>query len=128
LRVRAWNRPPVEVEELAHLDAAARQVLTRRVDVGDDELQTLSGTGLGCGDALPEGDRALRVRGRQLDYSEVVAGDDVGVRPPSEALVEALCPIDVGDGQRHDLELHVHSKSALHPARRFTAYVCAGHV
>ena len=38
---------------------------------------------------------------------DAVAEVEVGVQPPSEALVEALGPIDVGDGDRYDLELHV---------------------
>jgi hypothetical protein len=54
-RVRAWKKTPaVAVEHLTDLDAAADQVLTCRVDVGDDEFQTLSGAGLGRGEALPE--------------------------------------------------------------------------
>jgi hypothetical protein len=44
---------------------------------------------------------------RQLHHSESVALSDVGVEPPSQALVEALGPIDIGYGQRHDLEVHV---------------------
>ena len=56
---------------------------------------------------LPNAIEHSRVGGRELDRADVVAEVEVGVQPPSEALVEALCPIDVGDGQRHDLELHV---------------------
>src|SRR3954449_7283638 len=67
-------------------------------------------------------------RGRELHPSDVLAGAEVGVQPPPEALIEALRPIDVRDGQRHDLEPHVHALSALHPARRFAACVGAGHV
>jgi hypothetical protein len=36
------------MEHLTDLDPAANDVLTRRVDVGDEQLQTLSGAGLGC--------------------------------------------------------------------------------
>ena len=36
------------------------------------------------------------------------AGGEVGVEPPPQRLVELLGPIDVGDGQDDDLELHVH--------------------
>ena len=49
-------------------------------------------------------DRGLRLRRGHLHHAEVVAGADVGVQPPSQAQVEALGPIDIGDGQRHDLE------------------------
>jgi hypothetical protein len=47
------------------------------------------------------------MRRRQLNRPEGVANDDVRVQTPSEALVEALGLIDIGDGHRHDLELHV---------------------
>ena len=42
------------MEHLADLDPAADEVLTSCVDVGDDQLKTLSGAGLGIGEALPE--------------------------------------------------------------------------
>ena len=39
LRVRTGSEPGlVTVEQLAHLDAATNEVLTRRVDIGDDQL------------------------------------------------------------------------------------------
>ena len=76
------------MEESADLDAAADEILPGRVDVVDHELQALNRARLGGGQALPEGDRAGRMRGRQLDHPEVVADDDVSVQPPS--LVSAL--------------------------------------
>jgi hypothetical protein len=45
---------------------------------------------------------------RELQRPKAIAAGQVGVQPPSEALIEALCPIDIGDGQRHNLEFHVH--------------------
>jgi hypothetical protein len=72
-QVRSRNKtPPIAVEHLADLDAAAEEVRTRRIDVGDDQLQTLSGARLGCGEALAEGDRARRVRWRELRSSRSV--------------------------------------------------------
>jgi hypothetical protein len=35
---------------------------------------------------------------RHLDLPEVVADDQVDVQPPSQALIEALCAIDIRDG------------------------------
>jgi hypothetical protein len=61
------------VEQLAHLDAAADEVLARRVDVVDDQLEALSGARLGSREALPECDRAPRLRRCQLDRPDVVA-------------------------------------------------------
>src|SRR4051795_3925242 len=52
------------VERLADVDTAADQVLARGRDIGDHELQALSRARLSCGHALPERDRALRVRRR----------------------------------------------------------------
>src|SRR4029453_14221072 len=108
--IRAGKKTtPVAVEHLADLDAATDEVLARCVEVRDDQLQTLSGAGLGFGEALPECDRALRVRRRQLNRPDVIADDEIGVQSPSQALIEALGPVDIGDGQRYDLELHVHA-------------------
>ena len=36
-----------------------------------------------------------------VSWTPEVADDDVRVQSPPEVLVEALCPIDIGDGQRH---------------------------
>ena len=92
---------------LADVDAAADEIVPGGVDVLDHEDQPLSGSGLSRRAALAELDRALRVGRRDLHRPDVVADDQVDVQPPSEALIEALCPIDIGDGQRHDLERHV---------------------
>ena len=85
----------------------------------------LSGPGLGRRAALAELDRALRVGRRELHRPDVVADDQVDVEPPSEALVEALRPIDIGDGQRHDLERHVDRAQLRRLRRGGTAYVGA---
>ncbi len=98
---------PRRVEDSADLGAAADEVRSRRVDVADREQQALSRSRLGCREALPERDRARRVGGCELDHADVFADDDVRVQAPPEALVEALGPVDIGDGQRHYLEPHV---------------------
>src|SRR5690348_11324878 len=126
-------RALVEAGGPAHLDvadvhAAADEVLPGRVDVPDREDHGLSGARLRRRAALAELDRARRMGRRELHRPDVVADDQVDVEPPSEALVEALGPIDIGDGQRHDLERHVHPQAARRPARRSAAYVGAGHV
>ena len=96
--------PGAAFVHLADVDAAADEIVPGGVDVFDREYQPVSGPGLSRREALAEVDRALRVGRRELHPPEVVAGGKVGVQPPSEALVEALRPIDIGDGQRHDLE------------------------
>src|SRR6478672_3555072 len=68
-------------------------------------------------------DRALRMRRRELDHAEGITGHDVGVKAPSEPLVEGLGPIDIGDGQRDDLEPHVDAPRLHRVRRRSAAYV-----
>jgi hypothetical protein len=51
-----------EVEHLADLDVLGDQLRTRRIDVGDDQVQVLGRSGGGCGQALAELDRACRTR------------------------------------------------------------------
>ena len=114
-------------KHLADVHAAADEIGPGGVDVLDHQFQTLNGARLGCRDALAEVDRALRARRRELHRPEVVAGGKVGVQPPSEALIEALCPIDIGDGQRHDLELHVDGPHFRDLRRGIGARVGAAH-
>src|ERR671924_1955189 len=57
---------PREVLDLTGLDAAAAQLATRRLDVLHHELEALLRTRLHVGQALPDGNRARRARGRQL--------------------------------------------------------------
>src|SRR4051794_4452223 len=126
-RVLVEARGPADLH-LADVDAAADEIRPGSVNVLDREDHGLSGPRLRRRAALAELDRARRVGRRELHRADVVADDQVDVEPPPEALIEALGPIDVGDGQRHDLERHVHAQCALRPARRFAAYVGAGHV
>jgi hypothetical protein len=54
-RVRARKKlTPLAVEHLTDLDAAADEILARRVDVGDDQFHALSGAGRSCREALPQ--------------------------------------------------------------------------
>src|SRR5215207_2518381 len=124
-RLEAWG--PLLVY-LADVDAAADEIVPGGVDVLDREKQPVKGTRLSPQrDALAEVDRALRVGRRHLHRPEVVAGGQVGVQPPSEALIEALCPVNIGDGQRHHLERHVDRPRFRHLRRTCTAYVRATH-
>ena len=94
-----WNSSAGEVEHLAEpRSAAAADVLARRVDVLDREDQALHGPGLTRGESLAERNRTCRLRRRQLDGPKGVADDDVSIAPPTQALVEALGAIDIGDG------------------------------
>jgi hypothetical protein len=84
------------MEYLGDLDAAAEQLVAGGIDVGDDQIQTLSGAGCCCGDVLAEDDRAPGARRRKLDHAEVaIVGGEVGVEPPTQTAVKALGTIDV---------------------------------
>src|SRR5215470_9647668 len=95
------------VEHLADLNAAIAQLRSGGLKVGNDQVQTLGGTGPLCGDVPAEDDRATGARWRELDYAEVVFVGEVGVEPPSELRVELLRPIHIRNGQNDNLELHV---------------------
>ena len=55
-RPARWKRAPASalVEHLAHLDAAREQFVTRRLDVGDDQVQALGRAGRGRRDVRAE--------------------------------------------------------------------------
>ena len=61
------------------------ELVARRLDVGDDQLQALGRAGRGRRHALAERDRAARAGRRELDDAEGVADGEVGVGPPAEA-------------------------------------------
>ena len=95
------------MEHLGGLDAEARELVVRDLDVVHDQVQTARGAGRGVGDLRAELDRGARAGRRELDDAEAVVEREVGVEPPSEALVERLRAVGVGDGNHDDLELHV---------------------
>jgi hypothetical protein len=99
------------VEHLADGDAVAGELRAGRLDVVDDEVGAADRAGGGVGDAGAEVDRRRRPRRRQL-HDPGGAEHDVGVLAPAEGLVEVLGPVDVGDGQDHDFELHVHDRDS----------------
>src|SRR5687767_5206753 len=94
-----------EVEDLAHIDAAANKVAARGVDVVHCKHKLCRAV-FGRSDSLAEDDRGVRVVRRHLHAAEVAARN-VDVEPPAEFLVESFCAVDVGNAQKHDLQLHV---------------------
>src|SRR3954453_9377237 len=113
---------------LGDVDPAAGEIFPGGVDVLDRQVQPVKGSGFHRRDALAEMDRALRVGRRHLHLPEVVTDDQVDVQPPSQALIEALCAIDIRDGHRHHLERHVDRRELLHLGRTGSAYVDGAHV
>jgi hypothetical protein len=115
------------VVHVADVGAVPDEVGPGGVDVRDRENQPDRAPGPGRGEALAEVNRALRVGRRELHDPEVVADGKVGIQPPAEVLVEALGPVDVGDIQRHDLEVQIGGRRRGHLGRGGAAYVGARH-
>src|SRR5262245_26071569 len=114
--------------DLADVDAAIDQIMAGGLDVLDDQDVGLGGPRLSRRPApLAELDRAPGVRWGELHVPDLVAEDQVDVQPPAEALVEGLGPVNVGDGQRHDLEVHVHAETVGRLAGGLTDYVGTTH-
>ena len=95
------------MERLAHLDAASNQLGACCLEVIDDEERSLNRSRRGGREPLAEHDGARRAGRCHLHEPPVVAAGEIGVQPPTQALVEALGAIDVGHGNDDDLELQV---------------------
>src|SRR5258708_1038035 len=71
------------VEYLANLNAAAEQFLPRRLEVGDDQIQSLRRAGRRRGNVLAEDDRTTGARWRELDHAVVIARGIVCIQSPA---------------------------------------------
>ena len=106
VRTEPRARRPL-VEHLADLGAAAGELASRGIDVGDCQVQVLGRTGRGRRQALAELDRAPGAGRRELDDAEAAAAD-IGVEPPAEPPVELLRPVGIRDGDDDHFELRIH--------------------
>src|SRR4051794_22713055 len=93
----------------ADRDPSGRQLSPRGIGVGDHRQQALLRSRSHLRDALADHDRARRARRRELHEAQFVADAlvVVGVEPDLVD-VEGLGAVDVGDGNRHELEFHLH--------------------
>jgi hypothetical protein len=73
-------------------------------DIGDDQVQALSGARCRRGDVLAEDDRAPGALRRELDHAEVVTAVVVGVEPPPQPPLELFRAVDIRHGDDDDLE------------------------
>src|SRR5580693_3951866 len=110
------------VERLAHLHAASKQIVAGGLDVGDDQVQSLGAAGRRRGEVLAEDHRGAGARRRELDHAVVVAGGEVSVEPPTQAVVKALSAIDVRNWDDDDLELHVDRPCRTHSGSPWLSY------
>jgi hypothetical protein len=85
------------VEHLADFDAAPKQFFAGGLDIGDDQVKTLSGAGGGCGNVLAEDDRASGTRWSELDHAEIRAAVEFAVEAPPEFGVELLRAVNIRD-------------------------------
>ena len=76
---------------------------------------------------LPQMDGARRAGRGQLHYAAAITAGEVGVKPPTQTLIETLGAIDVGGWDNDDLELHVDHPSAGYVGRVFVADLCVAH-
>src|SRR5580704_16112970 len=110
--VRASVHVASAMEHLADLNAAPEQILSRGLDVSNDQIKALSGAGSRRRDVPAEDDRAPGARRRELNHAKVLTVVVVGVESPPEPRVELLRAIDIRDGDNDDFELHVDFRNA----------------
>src|SRR6185312_1084725 len=108
-----WER--WAVPDVAHVDPTTDEFVVCRFDVGDDQA-CLGRAGRGGRESLAESDRGPRAWGCELDDAKAVHRGDVVVEPPTQACIEVLGSVNVGDGDDLDLELHVDPRDARIPA------------
>ncbi len=109
--------------DVAHLDAAADELVVGRVDVGDDQ-SGFGRAGRGGRESQTERDRCPGAGRRELNDPKPVHRGDVVVQPPPQALVEPLGAIDVGHRNDVHLESHVDLPDVRVVAR---VYLGGGH-
>src|SRR4029077_10102288 len=112
---------------LAGLDTKGDELAVCRLDVGDNQVESLRRTGSSRRHLRTELDRAWGARRRVLDDAEAVLEREIGVEPPPQASVEALRTIDVGDRNDHDLELQVNSRGVRSLSCMVVGDLCAAH-
>src|SRR6185437_3944778 len=105
------------VEDLAHLDPSAPQVLPGLLDVAHDQVHVLHRARRGGADAVTDGDRAVRPGRGEVHDPEILSGGVVQVLAEPDPVVEGLCPVDVGNRKNDQLKLVLqHCSTVARPA------------
>ena len=98
-----------EVERSVDIEPAPSELGDRHFDVGNDEVQAPDRTGRHLGDALAERDGASGAGWRGLDHAKVLVGPVIDEQVESSRVdVERLHPVDIGDRENDEFELHIH--------------------
>src|SRR5262245_7054478 len=123
-----WIVPPGDiVKDLARVDTLPDQLLARRLDVRDDEVEELCRTESRRSDARSEDDGTWRARRRELEHPTVTR-HDVCIPPPSEPSVEFRRAGDVRHWNDDNLELHVDRLRSRGLGCRFAARLGTAHI
>ena len=101
--------------DIAGLDPSPGEFGTDLVGVGDDHLEVVQRARRERGQPFADGDRAARAGRRELHEADVVADRVVLIGVESDAHVEVLGTVDVGDRHGHQLQLHVHVRRRYSP-------------
>src|SRR2546428_5685146 len=105
---RAHRSLGPELLNIAGWDAAPGERLPRAIDVRDHGLDTLDRAGFAERQPLADHNRAGRAGGRHLHHAHPIPGAHVVVEVKADLLrVEGLRGVNVRDGDRNGLELHL---------------------
>src|SRR5580704_3924193 len=122
--VRASVHVASAMEHLADLNAAPEQILSRGLDVSNDQIKALSGAGSRRRDVPAEDHRAPGARRRELNHAKVRTVVVVGVEPPPQLRIERLGAVDIRDRDDDDFKLHVDTHRAGVAALDFMGRIC----
>ncbi|CCM77332.1 hypothetical protein BN77_0272 [Rhizobium mesoamericanum STM3625] len=86
------------MEHLTYVYPALHKLGASHLHVGDDKMETLRGAGYSGCHVLAEDDRTRRPRRGELNDSEIVTRDDVGIEPPAEIGVKLLGTVNSETG------------------------------
>lgn len=100
------------MEHLANLDTTSNKVFAGRLNIGNDQIETLSRARRGRRYLRAELDRAPRAGRRELDDPESGVEWEICVEPPPKLCVKRFRAIDISDWNDDHLELHVDSYGA----------------
>src|ERR1700730_15451615 len=102
----------VEMKEVADVRPAYEELSSRGLDISDDQVQALEGTGRLA--VSHDGDRARRAGRRHLHHAKVAGSAVVDVRREAGLLqIEGLGAVDIRDGNHNEFQLPIHGAASL---------------
>src|SRR5580698_6665791 len=103
------KNPAAIVERFTDLHATLDQFFTELLDIWDNQVETLRRAWRSHGDVPAEDNRAPRAGRGKLDHPVGIAccPSEIQIEPPTQALIESLDLIDVGNRDDDDLQPHI---------------------